>query len=186
MRLRSMFRLIVLFLVAAMWLSFRPVERPREREHGDVELHPEIPIVRRESSQRTLGAHGFGTGHLGQALDPRLRLLGLRRAGLEAVDEALQVRALGLHLLVVDLLHAQVFGALVLDRTGRLAAATGDDEDRKDRMRGLVVELLERAGAVCIFPEGTRSPDGELQEFKPGMVFMAEPNPITASRCAVR
>ena len=65
--------------------------------------------------QRTLGAHRFGAGQLGQPLHPALRLLGLARLGLEAVDERLQVRALRLFLLVGDLLLAQVLGALAFE-----------------------------------------------------------------------
>ena len=62
-----------------------------------------------------LGTDCFGSGQLGQALDPRLRLLGFRRRGLEAVDERLQVGALGLFLLEGDLLLAQLLGALALE-----------------------------------------------------------------------
>ena len=52
---------------------------------------------------------------LGQALHARLRLLGLARLGLEAIDERLQVRALDLFLLERDLLQVQLLGALVLE-----------------------------------------------------------------------
>ena len=51
----------------------------------------------------------------GQALHAALRLRGLAGLRLEAVDEALQVGALGLFLLVRDLLLAQLFGALALE-----------------------------------------------------------------------
>src|SRR3546814_4165722 len=62
-----------------------------------------------------LGAHRLGAGELGQALHPALRLLGLAGLGLETVDEALQVRAFDLFLVVRDLLLAQLLGALALE-----------------------------------------------------------------------
>src|SRR3546814_3745513 len=57
----------------------------------------------------------LGAGELGQALHPALRLLGLAGLGLETVDEALQVRAFDLFLVVRDLLLAQLLGALALE-----------------------------------------------------------------------
>ena len=78
----------------------------RERQLGRRrELDPEL----------ALGAHRLGAGQLGQPLHPRLRLLGLGGLGLEAVDEALQVGALGLLLVVGNLLLAQLLGALALE-----------------------------------------------------------------------
>src|SRR3546814_14428390 len=59
-----------------------------------------------------LGAYRLGAGELGQALHPALRLLGLAGLGLETVDEALQVRAFALFLVVRDLLLAPLLGAL--------------------------------------------------------------------------
>ena len=56
-----------------------------------------------------LGTHRLGAGQLGQTLDSRLRLLGLGRRGLEAVDERLQVSTLDLFLLEGDLLQVQLF-----------------------------------------------------------------------------
>ena len=77
----------------------------RERQLGRLgELDAEL----------ALGAHRLGAGQLGQALHAALRLRRLGGLGLEAVDEALQVGALGLLLLVGDLLLAQLLGALAL------------------------------------------------------------------------
>jgi predicted regulator of Ras-like GTPase activity (Roadblock/LC7/MglB family) len=45
----------------------------------------------------------------------------------------------------LDELSTDIEAAVVLDRDGRIAAATGDDEDRKERMREIFVALLERA-----------------------------------------
>ena len=45
----------------------------------------------------------------------------------------------------LDELSTDIEAAVVLDRDGRIAAATGDDEERKESMRELVVTLLDRA-----------------------------------------
>jgi predicted regulator of Ras-like GTPase activity (Roadblock/LC7/MglB family) len=45
----------------------------------------------------------------------------------------------------LDELSVEIEAAMVLDGTGKLAAATGDDEDRKERMRELVTAILDRA-----------------------------------------
>ena len=49
----------------------------------------------------------------------------------------------------LDELSIDIESALVLDRGGQLAAATGEDDERKERMRGLVVELLDRASEAA-------------------------------------
>ena len=67
-------------------------------------------------TEGAFGAHGFRTCQFLQALHARLRLLGLGRLGLEAVDERLQVRAFGLFALVRQLLLTQLFGAQALER----------------------------------------------------------------------
>ena len=46
----------------------------------------------------------------------------------------------------LDELSVDIEAAVVIDGGGRLAAGTGADEERKERMRELVVELLDRAG----------------------------------------
>jgi hypothetical protein len=48
----------------------------------------------------------------------------------------------------LDELSTDIETAIVLDSSGRVAAATGDDDERNDRMRGLVVELLDGAAKV--------------------------------------
>ena len=45
----------------------------------------------------------------------------------------------------LDELSTDIEAAVVLDRDGRIAAATGDDDQRKESMRELVVTLLDRA-----------------------------------------
>ena len=105
--------------------------------------------------QVALGAHGFGAGELGQALHPRLRLLGLAGLGLEAVDELLQVRALDLLLLESDLLLAQVLGALALEGGVVARIQLGLAFVQVQRVRGHAVEELavvrdqqQRAGVL--------------------------------------
>jgi hypothetical protein len=49
----------------------------------------------------------------------------------------------------LDELSVDIEAAIVLDSSGRLAAGTGDDDDRKERMRELVIELLDRAAATA-------------------------------------
>ena len=75
----------------------------------------QLERLRQVDADLALGAHGLGTGELGQPLHARLCLLGLAGLGLEAVDEGLQVRAFGLFLLECDLLQTQVLGTLVLE-----------------------------------------------------------------------
>lgn len=59
--------------------------------------------------------------------------------------------------------------------------------DRKDNPReslALCRELLETPGHVLIiFPEGTRSPTGELGPFKPGIGFLTAATPIAVVPC---
>src|SRR3546814_20652522 len=62
-----------------------------------------------------LGAYRLGDDELGQALHPALRLLGLAGLGLDTVNEDLQVRALGLFLVLRDMLLAQLPGAIEIE-----------------------------------------------------------------------
>lgn len=49
----------------------------------------------------------------------------------------------------LDELSTDIEAVVVLDSDGRVAAATGEDEERKDRMRELVVALLDRAAEAA-------------------------------------
>jgi predicted regulator of Ras-like GTPase activity (Roadblock/LC7/MglB family) len=49
----------------------------------------------------------------------------------------------------LDELSTDIEAAVVLDAGGRLAAATGDDGERKERMRQLAIELLDTAARVA-------------------------------------
>jgi predicted regulator of Ras-like GTPase activity (Roadblock/LC7/MglB family) len=46
----------------------------------------------------------------------------------------------------LDELSTDIEAVVVLDKDGALAAATGEDDERKDRMRELVTALLDSAG----------------------------------------
>jgi hypothetical protein len=48
----------------------------------------------------------------------------------------------------LDELSTDIEAAVVLDAGNRLAAATGDDDERKERMRQLTIELLDNAARV--------------------------------------
>lgn len=63
-------------------------------------------------------------------------------------------------------ISGKVFHAILLQRKGRSA----------DRVHPLqeVFDSLEIGRSIIIFPEGTRSPDGKLQVFKPGIFHLKE------------
>jgi predicted regulator of Ras-like GTPase activity (Roadblock/LC7/MglB family) len=46
-------------------------------------------------------------------------------------------------------LSTDIEAVVVIDNDGRVAAATGDDDDRAERMRELFVALLDRAAAAA-------------------------------------
>jgi cytidylate kinase len=48
------------------------------------------------------------------------------------------------------------------------------DRERGGDLKAIktAIQLLQGGGAISLFPEGTRSPDGELQEPKPGIGFL--------------
>src|SRR5256885_3450079 len=64
-------------------------------------------------------------------------------------------------------LSTDIEDIVVLDREGRIAAATGDDDDRNERMRELFVALLDR-GANALPGSGVDQLEVTTQE---GSVF---------------
>lgn len=63
----------------------------------------------------------------------------------------------------------KVFHAVLLNRSGR-------PDDRSHPLQG-IFDVLEEGRSIIIFPEGTRSPDGELVRFKPGIFHLKEKYP---------
>ena len=72
----------------------------------------------------------------------------LRGTRLFCLDVAGSALTPALALDYLDELSTDIEAVVVLDRDGRVAAATGEDDDRKDRMRELVTALLDRAAQV--------------------------------------
>lgn len=58
-------------------------------------------------------------------------------------------------------ISGKIFHAVLLNRKGR-------PDDRSHPLQG-VFDTLENGRSIIIFPEGTRSPDGTLNDFKPGI-----------------
>ncbi|MEP2776017.1 MAG: lysophospholipid acyltransferase family protein [Luteolibacter sp.] len=63
----------------------------------------------------------------------------------------------------------RIFNAILLQRKGR-------PEDRSHPLQA-VFDMLETGRSIIIFPEGTRSPDGSLNAFKPGIFHLKEKFP---------
>lgn len=66
----------------------------------------------------------------------------------------------------------KIFHAILLNRKGR-------PEDRSHPLQG-VFDTLGAGRSIIIFPEGTRSLDGTLQKFKPGIFHLKERFPQCA------
>jgi 1-acyl-sn-glycerol-3-phosphate acyltransferase len=66
-------------------------------------------------------------------------------------------------------ISGKIFHAVLLNRKGR-------PEDRSHPLQG-VFDTLEGGRSIIIFPEGTRSPDGVLNDFKPGIFHVRERYP---------
>lgn len=63
---------------------------------------------------------------------------------------------------------ARVFRAVLIERQHVTVAANP---------LALMVAALDAGDSLIVFPEGTRSPDGRLQEFKPGLYHLARSRP---------
>jgi 1-acyl-sn-glycerol-3-phosphate acyltransferase len=66
------------------------------------------------------------------------------------------------------LFKSNLFGALIRS----LNAVPIDQEGVSKEGLRTIVQLLEQGEAVVVFPEGTRTPDGELQPLKPGIQLL--------------
>lgn len=69
-------------------------------------------------------------------------------------------------------ISGKVFQAVLLNRKGR-------PDDRSHPLQD-VFDTLEKGRSIIIFPEGTRSPDGSLNVFKPGIFHLREKFPDSA------
>jgi len=63
----------------------------------------------------------------------------------------------------------EVFHAILLNRSGR-------PQDRAHPLQA-VFDMMESGRSIIIFPEGTRSPEGTLADFKPGIFHIREKFP---------
>ncbi|PKN61794.1 MAG: 1-acyl-sn-glycerol-3-phosphate acyltransferase [Deltaproteobacteria bacterium HGW-Deltaproteobacteria-15] len=64
----------------------------------------------------------------------------------------------------------------LLGPTMRRAGYIGiDREDAREALKGMnqAAEKMKKGASILVFPEGTRSPDGSLQPFKPGAFHIA-------------
>ncbi|MDP4624210.1 MAG: 1-acyl-sn-glycerol-3-phosphate acyltransferase [Akkermansiaceae bacterium] len=66
-------------------------------------------------------------------------------------------------------ISGEIFHAILLQRKGR-------PDDRSHPLQA-VYDMLETGRSIIIFPEGTRSPDGSLNPFKPGIFHLKEKFP---------
>ncbi|MFT7461754.1 MAG: 1-acyl-sn-glycerol-3-phosphate acyltransferase [Pseudohongiellaceae bacterium] len=75
---------------------------------------------------------------------------------------------------VIFMMHAKYYDSPKLNwcyRMARCIVVEGEGDNRKALRDGKAV--LEAGHALCIFPEGTISPDGEPQAAQPGMAWLA-------------
>jgi 1-acyl-sn-glycerol-3-phosphate acyltransferase len=64
-------------------------------------------------------------------------------------------------------------------------ASGKDDVAVRERAFATVAEELRAGNIVCIFPEGRLTPDGELGEFKPGVLRILQETPVPVVPAAV-
>jgi predicted regulator of Ras-like GTPase activity (Roadblock/LC7/MglB family) len=80
----------------------------------------------------------------------------------------------------LDELSTDIESVLVLDRDGKVAAATAEDDERKERMRELVTALLDRAA------EAVRGADQLEVQTADGSVFAVRGSDWTVAVVAGR
>ncbi len=74
-----------------------------------------------------------------------------------------------MHILAKEALFVAPIGA-ILRRLGATPVRSGGSDIEAYRV---ALGILERGEILCIFPEGTRSPDGVIAEPKPGVAMLA-------------
>jgi 1-acyl-sn-glycerol-3-phosphate acyltransferase len=67
------------------------------------------------------------------------------------------------------------FVGWLLKLHGDILISRGDTQSTKKMLRE-AAEWIGKGCSICIFPEGTRSPDGEIGEFKEGAFLIAKMN----------
>ncbi|OGC16123.1 hypothetical protein A3J90_03400 [candidate division WOR-1 bacterium RIFOXYC2_FULL_37_10] len=82
-----------------------------------------------------------------------------------------------------ELFSVPIFG-WYLRKSGYIPVDRGTRKGALD-MFVLSKEVLEKGESILIFPEGTRSPDGKLQEFKRGSMFLAIKNKVRVLPLAI-
>lgn len=86
-------------------------------------------------------------------------------------------RARPIHFMARDTLWNSKFGSWWMNSTGCIPVSRGTGDLKALRT---TIKLLKEGKAVSMFPEGTRTEDGELQEAKGGIGFVIE-----KSECSV-
>lgn len=76
-----------------------------------------------------------------------------------------------IHFMARDTLWNSKFGKWWMDRVGCIPVSRGTGDVRALK---LTIKALKEGKAVSMFPEGTRTEDGELQEAKGGIGFIIE------------
>jgi 1-acyl-sn-glycerol-3-phosphate acyltransferase len=75
---------------------------------------------------------------------------------------------------VIFMMHAKYYDMRPLNwcfRMARCIVVEDDGDNRAALRKGK--EVLDHGHALCVFPEGTISPDGEVQPAQPGMAWLA-------------
>ena len=80
-------------------------------------------------------------------------------------------RARPVHFMARDTLWNSKFGSWWMDKVGCIPVSRGTGDIRALK---LTIKMLKEGKAVSMFPEGTRTMDGELQEAKGGIGFIIE------------
>jgi 1-acyl-sn-glycerol-3-phosphate acyltransferase len=80
-------------------------------------------------------------------------------------------RARPVHFMARDTLWNSKFGSWWMDKVGCIPVSRGTGDIRALK---LTIKALKEGKAVSMFPEGTRTEDGELQEAKGGIGFIIE------------